>query len=164
MFRKINDFVTEWHYESESTLKLFKELTDESIHKSSMGEVRKIGSLAWHITVTLSEMMSRTGLNIPAVNEIDVPEKASEIYDTYKKLSDTLIAEIQKWTDEDLEKEDNMYGQMWKRGTTLQVLIKHQAHHRGQLTILMRQAWLKVVGVYGPAKEEWAAHGMPTME
>jgi len=40
-------------------------------------------------------------------------------------------------------------------------LITHQAHHRGQMTVLMRQAGLKVPGVYGPAREEWAAMGMP---
>jgi uncharacterized damage-inducible protein DinB len=28
---------------------------------------------------------------------------------------------------------------------------------RGQLTVLMRQADLKVPGVYGPSKEEWEA-------
>lgn len=164
MIRKIDDFIHDWKYESESTLKLFAALTDESLNKTSMGEVRKIGRLAWHITFTLHEMMSRTGLNIPAIDEANVPDSAKEIHDTYKKLSDALIADIAKWNDADLETEDDMYGQKWKRGTTLSILVKHQAHHRGQLTILMRQAGLKVAGVYGPSREEWAAYGMPTME
>jgi len=43
---------------------------------------------------------------------------------------------------------------------SLQVLVVHQAHHRGQMTVLMRQAGLKVPGVYGPAREEWTAYGM----
>ena len=52
-----------------------------------------------------------------------------------------------------------MYGDKWKRGITLNVLITHQAHHRGQMTVLMRQAGLKVPGVYGPSREEWAGTG-----
>ncbi len=164
MYRKIDDFTTEWKYESASTLKLFDALNDESIHTTSLGDVRKIGRLSWHIIYTLHEMMNRTGMNIPAIDEGAIPETAKEIRDTYQRLSDALISEISKWTDADLEKEDDMYGQMWKRGTTLSILIKHQAHHRGQLTVLMRQAGLKVVGVYGPAREEWAAYGMPTMD
>ena len=32
-------------------------------------------------------------------------------------------------------------------------LINHQNHHRGQMTVLMRQAGLTVPGVYGPAKK-----------
>ena len=57
-----------------------------------------------------------------------------------------------------------MYGMKWARGLTLQMLIVHQAHHRGQMTVLMRHAGLAVPGVYGPAREEWATHGMTAPE
>ena len=53
-----------------------------------------------------------------------------------------------------------MYGEKWPRGLSLQVLVVHQAHHRGQMTVLMRQAGLEVPGVYGPSREEWTAYGM----
>jgi uncharacterized damage-inducible protein DinB len=56
-----------------------------------------------------------------------------------------------------------MYGETWKKGFTLYCMVSHQTHHRGQITVLMRQAGLKVHGVYGPAKEEWAEMGMPAM-
>jgi uncharacterized damage-inducible protein DinB len=56
--------------------------------------------------------------------------------------------------------EDDMYGEMWKRGFTLYNLITHQIHHRGQMTVLMRQSGLKVPGFYGPSFEEWAQYGM----
>jgi uncharacterized damage-inducible protein DinB len=56
------------------------------------------------------------------------------------------------------------YGQTWKKGMILKMLNGHQIHHRGQMTVLMRQAGLKVPGVYGPSKEEWAAYGMPAQE
>jgi uncharacterized damage-inducible protein DinB len=36
-------------------------------------------------------------------------------------------------------------------------LVRHQVHHREQMTILMRQAGIVVPGVYGPAREETAA-------
>ena len=68
------------------------------------------------------------------------------------------------WTDEDLEVEDDMYGEMWARGKSLAAVVGHQTHHRGQMTVLMRQAGLTVPGVYGPAREEWAAYGMPPQE
>ena len=40
-------------------------------------------------------------------------------------------------------------------------LFLHQIHHRGQMTVLMRQAGLEVPGVYGPSRPEWAHYGMP---
>ncbi|WP_258881781.1 DinB family protein [Paenibacillus sp. sptzw28] len=34
---------------------------------------------------------------------------------------------------------------------------RHQIHHRGQMTILIRQAGLTAPGIYGPNEEETAA-------
>ena len=53
-----------------------------------------------------------------------------------------------------------MYGEIWKRGHSLQVLLVHQTHHRGQMTVLMRQAGLPVPSIYGPVKEGWSAYGV----
>jgi uncharacterized damage-inducible protein DinB len=69
-----------------------------------------------------------------------------------------------KWKDATLMQEKNFYGMMWKLGMMLDILIRHEVHHRGQMTVLMRQAGLKVPGVYGPAKEEWANYGMKPQE
>jgi uncharacterized damage-inducible protein DinB len=46
----------------------------------------------------------------------------------------------------------------------LQALISHEIHHRGQMAVPRRQAGLQVPGIYGPAREEWEAYGMPTQE
>jgi uncharacterized damage-inducible protein DinB len=54
-----------------------------------------------------------------------------------------------------------MYGQTWKRRDVLMALVMHQAHHRGQMTVLMRQAGLLVPGIYGPAREEWSKMNIP---
>jgi uncharacterized damage-inducible protein DinB len=70
----------------------------------------------------------------------------------------------QRWTDAMLDEMIPMYGQQWPRGNVLTSLIAHQTHHRAQMTVLMRQAGLKVPGVYGPAREEWAAMNLPPQE
>ena len=53
-----------------------------------------------------------------------------------------------------------MYGETWINGDTLSALVDHQIHHRGQITVLMRQAGLKVPGIYGPSREDWNKIGM----
>ena len=94
-----------------------------------------------------------------------VPTTSSEISNEYKRSSDGMINSLKKeWNDESIYEDVDMYGQTWKKGTVLAVLVKHQAHHRGQLTVVMRLAGLKVPGVYGPAKEEWAKMGMEAQE
>ena len=165
MYRKIEDFQRDWTYETQQTAKLFQNLTDESLNQKVTEDGRSLGFLAWHLTLTLGEMPGQVGLNIDAPNlESEVPASAGEIVSAFETAANSVKEEVGKnWTDETLEIEDAMYGETWKRGLTLLYLMLHQAHHRGQITVLMRQAGLNVVGIYGPAKEEWEAMGMAAL-
>ncbi len=163
MYRNLEDFITDWTYESESTLKVFNNLTDVSLSNKVNENVRTAGRLAWHITTSIGEMAHRTGLTFKtAEDKSPIPTTAKEIVEAYKEASENLIAEIKdKWNDESLTIEDDMYGEKWKRGSTLGVIISHQIHHRAQLTVVMRLNGLNVPGIYGPSKEEWVSYGMP---
>ena len=104
-------------------------------------------------------MMKLTGLNLTELDKT-VPTEASKIVEAYQQQSEKLLNEItSNWTDDDLQIEDDLYGEKWKRGLTLLILVNHEIHHRGQLTVLMRQAGVVVPSMYGPAKEGWAAYG-----
>ena len=166
MYSKVIGFIEDWEYESESTLKVFEQLTDDSLNKKFNDNVRTPGRLSWHIVTTLGEMIQRTGLKFDATPEdAPLPSTVKEIRDEYKRSSDGMINAVKKeWKDESLLEEVNLYGQNWKKGKVLSVLVNHQTHHRGQLTVIMRFAGLKVPGVYGPAKEEWANMGMEAQE
>jgi len=166
MFRKIEDFLGSWTYETEATLKVFQSLTDASLHQRVYPEGRTLGRIAWHIVQTLPEMGGQTGLNIQGPGENDpIPPTGKELSDRFKSAADSLAREVRtRWKDGDLEVEDDMYGERWPRGKTLAALQNHQTHHRGQMTVLMRQAGLSVPGVYGPSREEWDAYGMPAQD
>lgn len=166
MFRKVQDFVMEWQFEMEGTLKVFHALTDESLGQRVTPEGRSIGRLAWHLTQTLPEMMNRTGLVVHGPGEdVPIPASAAAIADAYQAAAASLLEQIRtQWQDDTLLEERDMYGEKWPNGLTLTALVKHQAHHRGQMTVLMRQAGLKVPGLYGPAREEWAQWNMPAPE
>jgi uncharacterized damage-inducible protein DinB len=168
MYYKLSDFIEDWKYESESTIKVLSNLTDEVLTVKFNNEIRTSGRLAWHIVVAISELGHRMGLDFEEINQdAPFPSTAKEIVDEYKRASDGLIKEIEeKWNDDTLSIEDEITGQgeKWSRGKTLGALVTHQIHHRGQLTVVMRLAGLKVPGVYGPAKEEWASYGMQPQE
>ncbi|MDI6765453.1 MAG: DinB family protein [Bacteroidota bacterium] len=166
MYKTINDFTTDWKNESESTLKILKALTDTSLPQKVTAEGRTLGFLAWHIALTLGEMGGKAGLtiNAPAENTPE-PTSAAVIATAYEKAAKSIGDEVQKkWSDAMLKEEIEMYGEKWTRSGTLAALIKHEIHHRAQMTVLMRQAGLKVPGVYGPSKEEWAQYGIPPMK
>lgn len=166
MFRTVADFTRAWQGESASTLKMMQALTDASLSQKVSPEGRSLGRLAWHIVQTLGEMGGHAGLTVDAANEkTPQPATAVAIADAYK----TGAAAVEKavtsaWSDSDLPGEIDMYGEKWTRGQSLLALMAHEIHHRAQMTVLMRQAGLKVPGVYGPAREEWAAYGMPAQD
>lgn len=166
LLKSVSDFLEAWNLESKSTLKVLGNLTDESLKQKVTPDGRSLGFIAWHITQTIGEMMSKTGLEFPGFEEnAPVPKSAKKIHDEYERLSNLMVDQLKtKWNDAMLNDNLNMYGQTWKRADVLLSLSAHQSHHRGQMTVLMRQAGLRVPGVYGPSKEEWAEFGMQPME
>lgn len=164
LYRELNDFYKDWEDETKATLKTFANLTDESLGQKVTPQGRSLGFLGWHITGTIGEMMGRTGLKVfsPDMESGHWDEKsAAHLSECYKNASESLVEKMKaNWKDNTLQEEDDMYGEMWKRGTTLRILIEHQIHHRGQMTVLMRQAGLKVPGVFGPSYEDWQSYGM----
>jgi len=166
MIHTIDEFERLWGHEGTSTLKIMRALSDASLSQAVAPQDRTLGRVAWHVVQSIEEMMGRTGLKVAGPGEsAPVPGSAKEIADTYEEVSNSLMEQIKgNWNDATLMVEDDMYGEKWKRGLTLAILAHHQIHHRAQMTVLMRQAGLKVPGVYGPAREEWAEHGMPAPE
>ena len=163
MYRKIEDFLGTWKYEGAATLRVLDALSDASLNQRVTPDGRSLGQMAWHLALTLGEMLGKTGLAIDSPPEdAPLPAKAKEIRDAYAKGSEAVAQQVlEKWTDSMLDDELQMYGQTWKRRDVLMSLVVHQAHHRGQMTVLMRQAGLVVPGVYGPAREEWGQYNMP---
>lgn len=161
MFTSITAFEKSFGQEMQNTGKVLANLTDESLNQRVADGFRTLGEIAWHLVTTYPEMMKHTGLVVGSLAE-DAPRpgSAAEIKAAYEKVSKECLDQIvSKWDDATLMVEDDMYGMKWPKGLTLSILIYHEIHHRGQMTVLMRQAGLKVPGVCGPSKEEWAQFG-----
>jgi len=166
MYHTIKEFLEDWKFESEATLKVFSNLTDNSLSHRITPKGRSLGRLAWHINAQIRKMLNRTGLDSEVINDDNnFPHSVEIIKETYKKASDSLIEKISSnWSNDSLKEEINVFGEMWTKSALLISLIKHQIHHRSQMTILMRAAGLKVPGIYGPSYEEWAEMNMTPME
>ncbi|MCX7909709.1 MAG: hypothetical protein N2560_09385 [Ignavibacteria bacterium] len=165
MYCKVRDFLSDLKDESEKTLKIFKSLTNDSLSTKVYEEGRTIENIARHIIFTISDMFKYLNIQIDGICKETKLQSVQEIEENYKKAIDNLLEQIpNKLTDEDLTKEIEIYGEKWKVNYMLYAYIKHEIHHRSQITVLMRQANLKVPGVYGPSKEEWKDYGMEPEE
>ncbi|GAF64558.1 hypothetical protein BTS2_1451 [Bacillus sp. TS-2] len=156
MFRKLDDFVNIWQVESQKTIQLLTHVTDETLDQTIVEDHNTIGWLSWHLGVSVIGLGGLASIPF-SINkdQKQIPRTADEIVNTYEIATSEFLSYVKKnWDDEELLKEIDMFGQKIPLGTLLFMIIEHQTHHRGQLTVLMRQAGLKVTGLFGPTKEE----------
>jgi uncharacterized damage-inducible protein DinB len=165
MFRTLDDFRAAWNQEAQTTLAVLGAIPDAAASQAVGEGHRTLKRMAWHLVESLIEMPGRMGVVMRDHGLIhgyaigDPPSTLAEVAETYTRASTDLLASLEAWTDATLLLEDDMYGSQWPRGRSLFVLLVHQTHHRGQMTVLMRQAGLGVPDIYGPSKEGWAAYG-----
>ena len=84
MFRRIDDVERVLQSEFDSTRKVLAELTDASLGQRVTPDGRSLGFLAWHIAVTIAEMMNRTGLHVDGPEHGPAPAAAEEIRRAYR--------------------------------------------------------------------------------
>jgi len=162
MFHRLEDFFKAYEYRAASTAKILGRLTDANLGQRVAPNHRALNEIAWHVVTSIPEMMSRTGLSLSSVAPGSPPPmRAAAIQEAYGKATEELAAAVRRdWTDATLAQADDMYGEKWPRGLTLAILIHHEIHHLGQMTVLLRQAGQTVPGTFGPSQEEWTAYGM----
>ncbi|QJC50578.1 hypothetical protein HGI30_02525 [Paenibacillus albicereus] len=161
MFKTIDEFVEEWTLESKGTLRTLQALTEQSLKQPVWEGGRDLGRLAWHVAFSPYEMLSRTGLSLEKPGDGDAVPTAARIEAAYERSARNIAEAVrEQWRDGDLAVQHDMYGEMWSNSLTLRILLQHEVHHRGQLTVLMRQAGLRPADLYGPVLEDWDAFGM----
>ncbi|KRG13792.1 damage-inducible protein DinB [Lederbergia galactosidilytica] len=154
MYRKVEDFIEDWSASAEGTLAVFKAMTNDKLEHSIVEDHSTLGWLAWHLVGAAGAFGHFAGLKIEAPqHDQPVPKDVAEIVEAYEKVIQSYKIEGPKLTDESLLEEVNSFVGPVLRGKLLRSLIDHQTHHRGQMTVLLRQAGLPVPGVMGPTKE-----------
>lgn len=150
MFQTSSEFIAEWKNETAATGRLLDALTDESLAQSITPDHRTLGQIAWHLVWVLGSM-TQLGLTFAKPDgEERAPSSAQKIASEYKQVSQAFLSAAEtQWNDSLIQ----------QNASHLRLLIQHEVHHRGQLTVLMRQAGLQISGVYGPTKEEWVQQG-----
>lgn len=154
MYRKVEDFLDDWMASSAGTLNVMRAITNDKLDQSIVEGHNSLGWLAWHLVGAAGAFGHFSGLQIPGPGrEQAAPSDIKEIVAAYEKAIEAYKIEAAKLTDESLLEEVSGFTGPTERGKLLRALIDHQTHHRGQMTVLLRQAGLTVPGVMGPTKE-----------
>ncbi len=155
MYRKTEDFLNDWSRVNAGTLEVLNAVTDEKLDQAIVEGHSTLGWLGWHLVYSIPFFAKILGFDVSAPGDRNiVPKKASEIADAYRNVAGQFAEKVKKTiTDDKLQDTVEFRGSM-PVGALLRIVIEHEIHHRGQMTVLLRQAGLKVPGVMGPTKEE----------
>jgi uncharacterized damage-inducible protein DinB len=160
MYLTLQQAVQDLQEENAMMSRVLGALTDASLAQPIVEDHRTLGQLAWHLATSFHSILGQASLQFDApTSKSEAPSTAKGIADSYNTVSEAAIAAVQaQWTDATLQEQRLMFGRFeWPVSEIITRFIRHQVHHRGQLTVLMRQAGLVVPGIYGPSKEEWEA-------
>ena len=147
-----------WDEEAATTLQVIRALPPGSLGFRPHERGMDAGTLAWHIVT--SERWFCTGwMGVEAPGEDPVPKDAppgspGEMAAARERSHAALAAAVRERGEDWLEGEVEAYGMRERRIDILHLLLRHEAHHRGQLTILLRLAGGRIPPVYGPTADE----------
>ncbi|WP_080848866.1 DinB family protein [Cytobacillus gottheilii] len=155
MYRQVQDFMNDWNAEAVSTAAVMDALTDEKLAQAIVEGHSTLRWLGWHLATSPVFFLSLVGVNLaPPSDKKEEEMTAADIQIAYRKMAEELKSAVESTlTDEQLT-ETIDFGGPTAKGSILSKLILHQTHHRGQMTVLLRQAGLSVPGVMGPTKEQ----------
>ncbi|MFS0672125.1 DinB family protein [Ornithinibacillus sp. 179-J 7C1 HS] len=155
MYRKKEDFLQDWDQAVKGTVRVLEALSDDKLNQSIVEGHNTLGWLGWHLATALAFFGGEIGLKVESAGgPNNVPTSATEIVKAYKKSAEEIKQGVEALTEEQLVETVDSFGTQLSRGALLRSMIDHQTHHRGQMTVLLRQADLKVPGVMGPTKED----------
>ena len=125
MFRRLDDFSKAWTEEAKHTLAVLEAIPDAAMGAAVTPGHRDLRRLAWHLVESVIEMPCKMGLAIPGSGLVkggfisEPPASMAEVARAYAAASGGLLKGLEAWSDADLEREDELYGEIWKRGVTL---------------------------------------------
>lgn len=154
MYRTVNDFLNDWSVSAQGTQKVLLALTDEKLGQAIVEGHNTLGWLGWHLANSPVFFMWQVGLRVDRVgDEKQIPAQAADIVNAYAKVAEEVKREVEQLTDEKMVESIETFAGTMPRGAMLRTFIDHQTHHRGQMTVLLRQAGLPVPDIMGPTKE-----------
>lgn len=154
MYRKAEDFLADWDVNAKGTLHVMQAITEDKKNVAIVEGHNSLEWLAWHLVGVAGAFGHFAGLQIPAPGpDMPIPGKMAEIVEMYEAVVNAYMKEAEKLTDDQMTEEVDSFGGQMQRGKLLLKLVEHQTHHRGQMTVLLRQAGLKVPPVMGPTVE-----------
>jgi len=156
MYRQIDDFLSAYGFESQTTTKVLGALTNDKLSSQKAPGDTSAAELAWHIATAPAYMINHEGAGIEFAYAPPENVTVEQLVAEHQRVNAAVCEACKtKLAGRDLTQPATWFGMTLPLGVWLNMIPNHEVHHRGQLSAIMRNAGLKVPSIYGPNKEEF---------
>jgi uncharacterized damage-inducible protein DinB len=153
-----NAAVDTWAYEHGLSAKVMRAVPAAKLDMRPHEKSRSMRDLAWHLAEA-ERFFVEKGLGLALPGENPVPKEAppatpAAMADAYDRSHAAMSAAIAKKEPAWFAEVVPFFGSKMPRGAIVDLMVRHEVHHRGQLTVYLRLAGAKVPGTYGGSADE----------
>lgn len=157
---ELEHFIEIWDREAAKSVQLLAGLPRDQYDFRPDPDGRSLGELAWHLAegdayVTFgieAGEFTRDG-RPPGIAR---PRTVEELAPGYERVHREAVARIRKLAPEDLDRKITFFGmgETSVRDLLWDMVLLHNVHHRGQLSLMTRLAGARPLGLFGPTRED----------
>ena len=158
----INAMLVELEQEAQTTRRLLETVRDDDLNWRPHPKARTLGELAFHIASVpgaVAELALKDQVQAP--NFVDpVPRSSQEVLDTLdesiakaKKILGGVSDEVLMSPWRMMQDGRELFSQP-KIAILRSIMLNHWYHHRGQLSVYLRQRDVPIPSIYGPSADE----------
>ena len=162
MSRELQTFLDTWDEEAKKSAAMLRALPAGQYDFRPDPGGRSLGELGWHLAETDAYMtygidrgVFEMGAKPPGMER---PKTVTELAPGFERIHADAVQRVRKLNAEDLDREIMFFtgSPVTVRQILWTMLLHHQIHHRGQLSVLCRLAGGCAPAPYGPNREEMA--------
>lgn len=155
-----NALLQSWEFEHGLSGKSIRAVPPAKIAMRPHEKSRSMQDLCWHIAEAERYFVVQgLGLDVPGENPVqkDAPLATPEaIAGAFDRSHGILAAAVAKQSPGWFAESVDFHGSKVPRAGLLDVMLRHEAHHRGQLSVYLRLAGGKCPSIYGGSADEKA--------
>ncbi len=154
-------FLRIWEREFHTTVKVFKAFPGDKLDVKPHERSRSVGDLAWQCAIderVIGKILDGQNdlRNVPP--SPPPPETMDEIVAEYESAHREAFRKMSQLSEEEFSKTVSCFlpagGWKMPQPEAFWGNLMDEVHHRGQLTVYLRQAGGKVPSIYGPSGDE----------
>lgn len=154
--------ITELKREADTTRRVLERVPREHYAWRPHAKSMSLGQLAWHIATLqwgVAHLLGDLNCEVPNFQHTEPPADA-DLLARLEESTAFAATKLAEWQDAGLRdvwtmrSGEHIVLQMPRREMVRTVMLNHCYHHRGQLTVYLRQLEVPLPSVYGPTADE----------